>query len=233
MKKFTLFIVLCSVFAVTVGLAVPSAHAVEKNRLYFLRDDGEFSEEEKDEEAQYIYGLCTTNYMLGTFFDCACVAGAFRMERDVSDDIQDSILNRIYNETKSPCINSSGIAGSVYKECQKSYSKNSGLIRKGIDPDEMCQCYANEVALTYEIKPVFRKDYISSIKTKSYIYCTSGGINTKKISSPSQNLELKENSKNPKEIEDAEQKKTQLIEEIKNIEEEARKSNSSLPDFVE
>lgn len=176
MKKINLFIILFAILTVTLGVAVSSAHAVEKNRLYFLRDDGEFTEEDKDEEAQEIYNRCARNHMYNIFFECSCVAGAFRMERDVSDEVQDVILNRIYDDRSSPCLNPAGIAGSMYRDCKESYGDDSRLIRKNIDPDEMCKCYANEIANKYVAAPIFKKRYISNIKIKSYLHCTSNTL---------------------------------------------------------
>ena len=41
----------------------PFAHAQYevKDSFYFMKDDNEFSDEEKDEEAQYVYQLCEGN----------------------------------------------------------------------------------------------------------------------------------------------------------------------------
>ena len=227
MKKMKFFIVFLLTLVIGLSAIASSVQAQDKNRLYFLRDDGEFSDEERDEEAQYIYERCTKNYMYSSFFECACVAGAFRMERDVSDDLQGVILSRIYESRQSPCINTTNIAGTMYEECMGNHSKSSKLIRRGIDPKKMCQCYANEIALTYTKKPIFKTKYISDIKNKAYIYCSSDARQQNKLVAPSAEVDKK--TEKVKVVED----KNSDMQEFKNTEETQEKSKSLLPDFNE
>jgi len=227
MMKIRNFIYLLFIAMIGLSVFAPNAQAQDKDRMYFLREDGEYSDEDRDEEAQYIYDRCTKSYMYSNFFECACVAGAFRMERDVSDDPQDAVLNRIYNSRQSPCINIVQIAGTMYTECIKTYGNNSRLIRKGIKPDEMCQCYGNEIAQTYAKKPIFKKKYINSLKTKSYVYCSSNPRVSNTLTPPSVAVDAKAQK------EDIVETKAEDIKELNNTEESDEKAKSLLPNFDE
>ena len=147
------------------------AQATPKDRMYFLQNDGVFSEEEKDEEALYVYESCKRKQLYNDFFECGCVAGIFRMERETSKDRQGLILNKIYNNRGSPCINVPGIAGSSYEQCKADYKGSSSLIRSGVPLEKMCQCYGNHVAHHYTKKPIFTFEYIMFLKKQANVDC--------------------------------------------------------------
>ena len=165
MKYFLLLIM--SIFVLPL-----SANAQTKyDSFYYMKDDGVFSDDEKDDEAQKIYQKCNQNDTYNKYFDCACVAGTFRVERDGSLKPQDMILLEIYNDRNTPCVNTVGIAGLNYETCLSSHSNNYTLLRKKIDPNEMCECYANHVAISYKKKPHFDSNYISNLRSKAYLHC--------------------------------------------------------------
>ena len=164
--------------ALNIGLIgfVSNAQAVPKDRMYFLKNDGIFSEEEKDEEALYVYEKCKKNLSYNSFFECSCVAGVFRMERETSEQRQSIILLDIYRNIKSPCINAPGIAGSSYERCKENYKNSSDLIRKGISLERMCQCYGSYFTESYMKKPLFTTKHIMHLQKKANIACRSAPI---------------------------------------------------------
>ena len=91
------------------------AHAVYqvKDAFYFMKDDNEFSSEEMDEEARYVHGTCSDNSIRSVYFDCSCIAGAYRQEREKVGPYvpQSHILNGLYGKSEKGCANTEAIAG--------------------------------------------------------------------------------------------------------------------------
>lgn len=154
-------------------MAVPAYAVGVKDSYYYMKDDGIFSEAEKDEEAIYIYQQCKLNAIIGTYFDCGCIAGTFRMQREGDLVPQDTILQDIYHDENSQCGNPAAIAGEEFGYCMESYQSDTNLARRGINAPQMCTCYANEVATRFSAKPKMNTKYMSSIKSSAMIYCRS------------------------------------------------------------
>ena len=151
------------------GLSLtPDAQARVKDSYYFMKDDGVFSDEEKDEEAEYVYKSCLNNSFHSVYYDCGCVAGSFRLQRDGELVPRDHILRNIFNNNKSQCANTLGIAGEMYQNCIGVYGNDSSLVRRGIDIPKMCSCYANRVAIDFTKKPMMKTRYIGSLQGEAY-----------------------------------------------------------------
>ncbi len=170
MKKYAILFTLFLSF--TVALATNS-HAYEtvKNTYYFLKDDGEFSDEEKDEEARYIYTLCTRNVMQRSYFNCQCIAGAFRVKRDSDEKIrpQSDILNELFNGKSNACVDKPRIAGLQYNFCSN-YAQN--LRSRSKKNEEYCSCVGNHVAHQFFDNPLLKTHYVEKLRTNALVHCT-------------------------------------------------------------
>ncbi|MEM9469466.1 MAG: hypothetical protein AAF988_04825 [Pseudomonadota bacterium] len=148
------------------------AHAqnVEKNSFYFMKDDGVFSHAEKDEEAQFIYQRCSSNIMQRVYFDCGCVAGAFRLIRDQDKKLrpQQTILNEIYNDRSYNCVDKITIAGNSFKFCANYVD---AFRTDKNDNGRYCKCVANTVANEFEKKPLLRTRHVENLRTEAMVSC--------------------------------------------------------------
>ena len=153
-------------------LLASSAYAFDtmKDTYYFLRDDGEFSDEEKDEEAQYIHAQCTKNIMQSTYYNCECIAGAFRQTRDTDEKLrpQSAILNEIFEKPPEQCINTEVIAGKSYKFCND-YANT--FRTRSTNNEDYCKCVANDVALRFKETPMLRSRHIENIRSDALYSC--------------------------------------------------------------
>ncbi|MEM9470248.1 MAG: hypothetical protein AAF988_08810, partial [Pseudomonadota bacterium] len=142
-----------------------------KDSFYFMKDDGEFSDKEKDSEAAYIYQRCLTSAFRRKYFDCACIAGAYRAERDKPDLIpQQRILDIVYNDPNTQCVNSMGIAGNSYDSCMLAASVFR--TRKTEEENEKhCQCVANQTATNFGNNPKMNLRHIERISINANLYC--------------------------------------------------------------
>ena len=144
---------------------------VVKDSLYFMKDDGEFSPEEKDSEALYIYQQCNSNHIQRLYYDCGCVAGKFRQARDVGQLVpQSTILNGIYSDSESNCANTIGIAGNSYQNC-KSYSKVYRSRERPEKTEEFCKCVANKTANDFSKNTSLNLRKIERIQSKAMVVC--------------------------------------------------------------
>ena len=142
-----------------------------RDSLYYMKDDGIFSDEEKDEEAMYIYQQCNGNYLRRLYYDCGCIAGQFRMEREAEKLVpQNSIINKVYNGRNTPCANTINIAGSSFEKCQK-YSQTVRGFATPENNEEFCKCVANKVALDFTKTPSLNLRYVEGLQTKSILSC--------------------------------------------------------------
>ncbi|HPF77655.1 MAG TPA: hypothetical protein PLF01_00065 [Alphaproteobacteria bacterium] len=151
-------------------LAVPVSAQEVKDSYYFMKDDGEFSPEEKDEEAQYIYEQCEQNTFQSLFFDCACIAGAFRQERDKEKLIpQANLLNSLFEEdNQRGCANVTAMAGDTYKFCQSFVKAHR---QKEKNNEQYCECVANTVARNFAKKPRLSTRFQESLTSEAMISC--------------------------------------------------------------
>ena len=146
-----------------------TAQAQVKDSFYFIKDDGVFSPEEKDEEAAYIYDQCATNPFQKIYLDCGCIAGEFRNQRDSEKLIpQGELINNIIDNPPEACVNTVTIAGDAYEQCQE-YSK---IFRsRAKNNEDYCSCAANRAALDFKKKPDIRLSNIEKIRSNAMVSC--------------------------------------------------------------
>lgn len=151
---------------------ISQAHALDtKDSYYFMKDDNEFSDEEKDEEAQYVFDMCNYNILQRTYFDCACIAGAFRQERDKEELVpQNQIINSILTQDTRGCANTVGIAGETYRFCTE-YAAAFRYREK--NNEEYCECVANQTARNFTKNPRMNMNHVTNIRVDAMSYCKS------------------------------------------------------------
>ena len=169
MNKYFLTFLLSLCLSLSFGLTA-YAYEIVKDTYYFLRDDGKFSEKEKDEEAQYIYQQCSRNIMQSVYFNCECIAGAFRQTRDSDEKIrpQNTILTELFNDDSRGCVNTPAIAGENYRFCSN-YA--STLRARSKNNEEYCTCVANDVAKLFSEDPRLRTRHIEKLRTNAMVSC--------------------------------------------------------------
>ena len=147
----------------------------ERDSIYFMQDDGEFSEEEKDAEAMYIYQRCMTNAFQKVYFNCECIAGAFRQEREKVGAYvpQSKIYNELFGVDQRACVSPENIAGDNYESCMR--FANIGRPREK-NNEEYCGCVANKVARDFGNKPYLRTAYIENLRVDAMSYCDQAPI---------------------------------------------------------
>lgn len=157
-------------FIFTLCLFLPNlAQAQVKDSFYFMKDDGFFSPEEKDEEAEYMYQQCQNNNFQKIYFDCACIAGDFRNQRDLEILMpQGEIYAAITNNPKPECINTVTIAGDTFEQCME-YSKTFRSRAK--NNEAYCTCSANKAALDFKKKPRLTLNNIEKIRSGAMVSC--------------------------------------------------------------
>lgn len=153
-----------------IALVLPvTAQAQVKDSFYFMKDDGVFSDEEKDEEALYIYKQCQRNPFQKVYFDCGCIAGDFRLQRNEEKLIpQGELINRITSNPREECVNTTVIAGDTYTQCLE-YSET--FRSRARNNEEYCQCAANKAALGFKKKPDIRLRNIEKIRSGALVSC--------------------------------------------------------------
>ncbi len=157
-------------------ISVPAfAQYTSKDSFDYLKDDGIFSDEEKDAEAELVKQQCDRSVSEQQYFDCACLAGAFRLKRDEEKLIpQNKIMHGLLNSDESNCVDTAKIAGGSYLECKEMAS----FIRpRGEDTDEYCKCVGNTVAKNFSLKPHLRLNYIGKIKVAAMRSCNIRPLN--------------------------------------------------------
>jgi hypothetical protein len=160
------FMILCTA---TMLFATP-AHAQIKDSYYFMADDGEQSQEEMEEEAEYVFQTCDNNTYQKNYFDCQCVAGAFLQQREKVGGVvpQEEILSNITRTNKAQCANTIEIAGEAYEDCQRYVSMFREYEK---DNEEYCSCVGNTVAKRFSKAPYLRTTYIRKIRTDAIVEC--------------------------------------------------------------
>lgn len=163
------------VFLITLIIWQTPANAqatnIIKDSFYFMKDDGEFSAEEKDEEAEYIHNLCQQNFFQRTYFDCACIAGAFRQERDKPDLIPQAMLfNNLFNDKNLDCANTSSIAGDTYEFCTDYTFYSRPRVKEELN-EQYCRCVANKTANEFKKNPSLELRHIQNIRGESLLSC--------------------------------------------------------------
>lgn len=142
----------------------------EKNAIYYMKDGSEFTEEEMDEEAQFIYNRCSTNVIHSRLFDCGCIAGAFRQVREkVNYGMQQAMIyNSLLTDRRSGCANTPAIAGESFNRCME-FSKY--YRERKANNKQFCECVARKVALDFSKKPTMDLDYVNDLRTEAMSSC--------------------------------------------------------------
>lgn len=145
------------------------AQYAERSSTDFMTDDGIFTDEEKDEEALWVKKQCDISASEQKYFDCACLAGAFRLKRNEEKlRPQTTIMNELFNDQKSPCLDPTKIAGRAYMECQQTIK----IFRaREKDNEEYCTCVANSFTKDFVKKPNLRLRYIEHLKVNVMKKC--------------------------------------------------------------
>lgn len=162
-----LFLVMTCVVVATIS---PPSFADIKDAFHFMKDDNEFSAEEMDEEALYIRKICAGDVLKYSFYNCDCIAGAYRIEREERGPYvpQSIIYNELFDNPDGKCADKERIAGETYEFCMR-YSR-AHRSREKNNP-EYCTCVANKVATRFSDKPRFSLDYINNIRVRSMLSC--------------------------------------------------------------
>ena len=161
---------LCLLLAlVGIVIAPSTAQAQNRDSSHYLSDDGVFSDEEKDAEAEIIKQRCEIGTLTRIYYNCTCIAGAFRQKRDEPElTPQAHIINDLYNDTKSKCVDPVKIAGNAYQSCS-SYAK---FFRTREDnDDEYCKCVANKTSKDFTLEPKLKSKHINKIKLNAMTSC--------------------------------------------------------------
>jgi hypothetical protein len=141
----------------------------------FMKDDGEFSDEEKDKEAFHIYATCQSHGIRSIYYDCTCIAGAFRAARDAEDLVpQAQIVNSLYRDRDTKCVNMEQIAGSAYQQCQEYASVYRDRESEKRNED-YCQCVANRLSNNFSLNPRLDIDFISDLRVAAMMECDRPG----------------------------------------------------------
>lgn len=142
-----------------------------RDSFYYMKDDGEFSSDEKDEEALYIFQQCNSNFVQRIYYDCACVSGMFRLERDKEDLVpQSQIVTEIFTNQDSPCANTIGIAGDSYNKCMD-FVNVFNEREKPQANQQYCQCVANDFANDFSKNPSLNLRSIEKMHINSMTQC--------------------------------------------------------------
>lgn len=146
---------------------------VVKDSIYFTMDDGVMTLDEMKEETRYIHGKCMNHLYQNTYFDCACIAGAFLNEREKRGPmvLQETILTELYRtggETTAKCGNAPVIAGAVYNDCME-YSRVFRRLEN--NNEQYCQCAGNRVARDFSEYPYLRTAYIERLRVNAMLTC--------------------------------------------------------------
>ena len=168
-KNMLITLLLLTLALPMVSIAV-QAQEIVKDTVYFMKDDNEFSPEEMDEEAEYMYERCTQNSLRSTYYDCACIAGAFRQEREKKGPYmpQEIIMNSLFSDNERGCTNTVTIAGSAYEKCMA----RSKIFRdRETNNKEYCECVARKTAKDFKKRPYLNANHLENITVDALIAC--------------------------------------------------------------
>lgn len=165
MKPFTLFLILACLLPFT----APRAEGIKESTDY-LMDDGVMTQDEMEDEAQYIYRDCQANPMTNLYYNCACVGGAFLIQREKRGPMypQGWIYQDILKNPKLKCVNEEAYAGDNYKTCM---SVMGVAFELGLDNKEICTCAANRAARNFNNNPEPGIAYTGGILGNAIQYC--------------------------------------------------------------
>lgn len=143
--------------------------AQTKDSFYYMKDDGEFSADEKDQEAIDIHGQCARNVVQSAYFNCECIAGAFRQARDSGLLMpQANLLYAIFDSKAKECVNKPGVAGDAYEFCE-----NHSRMFRAREPNnkEFCECVARQSVKEFSKSPKLETDFMSDIQIDALLSC--------------------------------------------------------------
>lgn len=163
---------LFSFVALLFFMPAAQAQSIIKDEFYFMQDDQEFTAEEMDEEALYIHDKCERNSLYKIYYDCGCIAGAFRQEREKQGPYlpQGIIYNSLFNENERGCTNTVGIAGDAFQSCM-----NDATIFREREKNnkEYCECVARTTAKNFKKAPALNIFHIENLEVDARISCDS------------------------------------------------------------
>lgn len=165
MKTFTLFLALFCLLP----LAAPHAEGIKESTDY-LMDDGVMTQDEMEDEAQYIYRECKVNPITSKYYNCACVGGAFLTQREKHGPMypQGLIYQGILKNPKLNCVDEVAYAGDNYKTCLNILSI---VYELGTDNEEICSCAANRATKNFNKNPEPGISYTGNILGNAIQYC--------------------------------------------------------------
>ncbi len=169
--KYNVFLLIFALIFVTFSAAANALYE-PKDSVYFTKDDGEMSEEEKDLEAMYVYEQCAQHPQKAVYFDCGCIAGSFRIKREELGilDPQSTIVNKLFSDSNNGCANPIGIAGNAYTKCM-----NNNRIMRDRNSDEeneqYCSCVGKKAASEFTKNPVLSTGFIRNVNSTAFTYC--------------------------------------------------------------
>ncbi len=145
------------------------AQSQTKDSYYYMLEDGEFSSEEKDDEAVYIHEECSSNIIQSTYFNCECIAGAYRQARDEGPiQPQANLLYSIFDKKAKECMNKPAIAGDAYSFCEDHVrifrSRESGNT-------ELCECVARKTVKDFAKEPKLSTDFMADLQIDALLSC--------------------------------------------------------------
>ncbi len=143
-----------------------------KDSIDYTLDDGKMSKEEMQLEAEYIFGLCSRNAYQSLYFNCACLSGAFLLERERLGPTtpQSTIMQTLTQSEKAKCANVESMANQSFKNCMF-YSTTYRQF--STDHNEVCQCAANRAANKFSDRPWLESSYVRSLNTEAISHCLS------------------------------------------------------------
>jgi len=157
-----------------------------KDSVYYTLDDGIMTPDEMEAEASYMYRLCSENPYQKVYFDCACLAGAFLIQREKLGPMvpQYEIFDSLTKSRNPPkCGNTVAIAGETYKNCLEFSRTYRELERDNI---EYCECVSNDVARNFERSPQLSTDYVGILNSNALTFCSDPKNRPKKSAQTNQ-----------------------------------------------
>jgi hypothetical protein len=143
-----------------------------KDSITYTMDDGVMSPKEMEAEARHIYRLCDANPYQKTYFDCACLGGAFLQQREKLGPMtpQFEIFESLTKRKGSRCANAPAVAGETYEFCIN-HRLTYYELSTDRENESYCSCVANKMARDFTKEPVLDMVYIDAVKINAMTYC--------------------------------------------------------------
>lgn len=122
------------------------------------------------EEASEVEERCGYGTLENIYFKCDCIAREFMKRREVSDIHANSLINEIYNDPETGCVNPEQIARTRYDKCMYDISFLQSELSDS-ERDTQCACVGNNVAQNFAEHPVLRSKLINSLTVNAMMAC--------------------------------------------------------------